>query len=284
MIDIPETPYRPSRRLLTGHFHETAGYRAVRRRGVADWLLVATTGGRGRFGHAGGDLLVAPGDWVLLRPGTPHDYGVEPELERWDLLWAHFQPREDWLAFLDWPAVAGGLMRLRVEGEDLATRFSAVHAVAVGTEPRREALAYNGFEALLLALDAHNARPAEAGDPRLARAVAFIGDHLGEKLLVADVAAAAGLSPSRLAHLFRQARGETVQAHIELRRMQLAADLLRRTSFPVKQIADAAGFESQFYFSQRFRRWAGVPPAQFRRQGGAATRDRPGATVAARSD
>ncbi|MNY82742.1 DNA-binding transcriptional regulator AraC [compost metagenome] len=46
----------------------------------------------------------------------------------------------------------------------------------------------------------------------------------------------------------------------------MAADLLWRTSFPVKQVAASAGFESQFYFSQRFRRWMGVSPLQFRQQ------------------
>lgn len=266
MIDPIDTPYRPSQRLLTGHFRESAGYRAVRRRGVGDWLLVATTGGRGRFGHGAGELLVEPGDWVLLRPGTPHDYGVEAELQRWDLIWAHFQPRDEWLDWLAWPVVAGGLMRLRVEREALAARLLAVHELATGAYPRREALAYNGFEALLLELDQYNLQADEQGDRRIAKAVAFIGERLSGKLVIDDVAAAVGLSPSRLAHLFRQERGETVQGHIELRRMQLAADLLQRTSFPVKQVADAAGFESQFYFSQRFKRWMGVSPSQFRQR------------------
>src|SRR4051794_23219473 len=104
--DIADAPYQAIDRLLTGHFQETSGYRAVRRQGVGDWLLIHTLGGRGRFGHPGGELIAEPGDWVLLKPGTPHDYGVEPTLERWELLWAHFQPRPDWLDWLAWSAVA----------------------------------------------------------------------------------------------------------------------------------------------------------------------------------
>jgi AraC family transcriptional regulator of arabinose operon len=120
---------------------------------------------------------------------------------------------------------------------------------------------------LLLELDLHVPRQAvRRGDERIGRAKAFIEDHLGAKLLIDDVAEAVGLSPSRLAHLFREEAGETVQGHIEARRMQLAADLLRRTSFPIKQVAASAGFESQFYFSQRFRRWMGVSPLRFRQQ------------------
>lgn len=96
--------------------------------------------------------------------------------------------------------------------------------------------------------------------------MAFLDTHLAEKLLVDDVAAAVGLSPSRLAHLFRAQTGQTIQGHLEVSRMQMAADLLRRTGFPIKQIAASAGFESPFYFSQRFRRWAGQSPLHYRRQ------------------
>ncbi|UYO01036.1 MAG: AraC family transcriptional regulator [Devosia sp.] len=267
MIIDEGTPYQPRQRLLTGHFHEISGYRAVRRGGVADWLLVLTTGGRGRFGHAGGDLVVEDGDWVLVRPGTPHDYGVEAGLERWDLLWAHFQPRADWMDWLAWPAVADGLMHLRPDGAlgaQLRQQFLAVHALSSSAERRREALAFNALEALLLGCDAGLEKRQPLLDHRIRRALHHIEDKLTQKLLIEDIASVVGMSASRLAHLFRAETGTTLQRHIELRRMQMAADLLRRTSFPVKQVAASTGFESQFYFSQRFRKIMGLSPQQFR--------------------
>jgi AraC family transcriptional regulator of arabinose operon len=267
MSDATDTPHQAVLSLLTGHFHETSGYRAVRRQGVGDWLLIHTVDGRGRFGHADGELVAVPGDWVLLRPGTPHDYGVETSLQRWDLVWAHFQPRTDWLAWLNWPAVADGLMRLHVEDDALGAQFRDVHSLLGGPRMQREALAMNALEALLLGLDEHNVdgktRP---GDQRVHEAMTFLDGHLAEKLLIEDVADAVGLSPSRLAHLFKHETGQTVQGYLEARRMQVAADLLRRTSFPIKQVAAAAGFDSPFYFSQRFSKWTGLSPVAFRRK------------------
>jgi AraC family transcriptional regulator of arabinose operon len=265
MADIPESPHRAVLNLLTGHFRETSGYRAVRRRGVGDWLLIHTVQGRGRFGHADGELIAEPGDWVLLRPGTPHDYGVEASLQRWDLVWAHFQPRPDWLTWLNWPAAAEGLMRLRVNDETLAARFFDVHLLLNGQQTRREAFAMNALEALLLGLDAHNGQ-ASAGDERVRRAMDYLERRLAEKIRLDDVADAVGLSSSRLAHLFKDETAQTVQGYLEARRMQVAADLLQRTSFPVKQVAAAVGFESQFYFSQRFSRWTGLSPLAYRRR------------------
>nr|WP_314258221.1 helix-turn-helix domain-containing protein [uncultured Devosia sp.] len=273
MTQVFEAPYQATRRILTGHFHETSGYRAVRRNGVADWLLIHTVSGRGRFGHAAGEMIAEPGDWVLLRPGAPHDYGVESSLERWELLWAHFQPRPDWLDLLAWPEAAQGLFRLHLTEAQLAQRFMELHHLLEGSHRRREALAVNAFEGLLLACDAHNPRESRPGDPRIARAIDFIESHLTEKLLIERIAEAVGLSPSRLAHLFRDQTGGTIQSHIEARRLDIATDLLRRTSFPIKQIAASAGFENQFYFSQRFRRRMGLSPQQFRqRQDGLAIR------------
>ena len=52
-----------------------------------------------------------------------------------------------------------------------------------------------------------------------------------------------------------QETGETPQHYLESLRMRRAADLLLRTGFSIKQIAAATGFESPFYFSQRFKAW-----------------------------
>ena len=94
--------------------------------------------------------------------------------------------------------------------------------------------------------------------------VDFLDRKLGAKISVDDVAAAAGLSASRLAHLFRAETGQTPQRHLEAARMQRAIELLERTGFPVQQIAGAVGFDSPFYFSQRFKRWTGLSPSAYR--------------------
>ncbi len=270
--------YRPTpvARLLTGHFHETSGYRAYRREGVDDWLLVHTRAGQGRFGHAGGDLIAGPDDWVLIRPGTLHDYAVAPEASTWELLWAHFHPRSEWLAWLNWPEVARGLMHLPIAEPSVADRFLKVHRLYTSDLSRREAFAMNALEALFLDCDRLNpVATASRRDARVLRAMEYLDRNLGRKVTLADAAAAAGLSTSRLAHLFREQTGETPQRYLEAARMRRAAELLQRTGFSVQQIAGAVGFESQFYFSLRFKRWTGTSPATFRASGVAAASKSP---------
>lgn len=60
MAQPQQFAHTPVLQLLTGHFHETSGYRVLRPDGVGDWLLIHTIAGAGRFGHAGGDLISSP--------------------------------------------------------------------------------------------------------------------------------------------------------------------------------------------------------------------------------
>lgn len=265
MVRSQEFAHAPVLRLLAGHYHEKSGYRVHRPDGVGDWLLIHTIDGAGRFGHAGGELVAGRGDWVLIRPGTLHDYAVAASATGWELLWVHFQPRAHWLEWLDWPAIAPGLMLLRLDHPRPAERFHEVHRLLHGDLGRREAFAMHALEGLLLECDLVNPRAARPHyDARVRRAMDYLDGNLARKVGLDDVAAAVELSTSRLSHLFVAQTGQTVQRYIEMRRMQRASELLSRTGFSVLQIAETVGFESQFYFSQRFKRWTKQSPLAFR--------------------
>jgi len=263
MTEVVEISHRPV--LLTGHFRESSGYRTYRPRGVGDWLLIHTVAGVGRFGHTGGELMSGPGDWVLIRPGTLHDYAA---VGHWELLWVHFQPRVEWLPWLAWPELGKGLMRLHIDAAGAADRFALVHRLAHGELNRREAFAINALEALILECDMHNPRAsASRYDRRVAASMDYLDRHLATKTSLSEVAAEVGLSQSRLAHLFKAESGQTPQVYLEARRMQRAGELLQRTGFSIQQIAAAVGFESPFYFSRRFKLATGRSPSEFREGG-----------------
>src|SRR5262245_5036176 len=103
MSDRPSSPSPPWGKLTMGIWRMKTSFSRWREHGTHDWLLMLTTGGLGRFGHGSGDIRVSAWDAVLIRPGTPHDYGLETSLLRWDMVWAHFVPRPTWLPLLEWP-------------------------------------------------------------------------------------------------------------------------------------------------------------------------------------
>lgn len=259
--------------LVTGHFRETAGYETWRARGTTDWLLIATLGGGGRFGYAGGELTALPGDLVLFRPGTRHDYGVAPGHGSWELLWAHFHPRPDWSPWLIWPEEAAGLMRLTLPDPVLRhkvlDRFAEAHHLATGALRLRETFTMNALEALLLWCDTQNTLSEQAAlDPRVRDAMTFLCAHLADPVGMSDLASACGLSVSRLAHLFRRQVGLTPQQYLEGQRLSRARQLLELTPRPIHAVAAEVGYENPFYFTLRFKRHTGLSPRDYRTKHG----------------
>lgn len=264
--------YRPAfLHLVTGHFREGSGYSAWRERGTDDWLLIGTLAGGGQFGHVKGPTRAHPGDLILLPPGTPHDYGTDPAIARWELIWTHFHPRPHWHEWLDWPEAAPGLLRLTLPEGEIQARITArmfdMHQLANGATRRREARAMNALEEVLLLCDASNPRSEQARiDPRVQAAMDHLCHHLAEPFAAATLARVATLSPSRLAALFRQQTGSTPVQFLERQRMDRARQLLTLTSRPIQAIAREVGFDNPFYFTLRFKRHTGAAPRDFRRQ------------------
>jgi len=72
------------------------------------------------------------------------------------------------------------------------------------------------------------------------------------------------LSPSRLAHLFREQVGVSIVRWREDQRIILAKHLLTTTRMPVSTIADTVGYPDQLYFSRVFRKRIGLSPSRYR--------------------
>jgi len=254
-------------RIHAGAFTEGPEYLVWRSRGTTDWLVLNTVGGRGRFGPVSGPHLVAePGDLVLIQPGTRHDYGTAPTGRLWDLQWAHFHPRPDWMSLLDWPEPLPGTRRVHTSGEARRrVTESLARAVMVSRSglAQAELLAANALEAALIW--AASQKPESPHfDPRLIAVLEEISTRLAEPITVDALARRAGLSSSRLTHLFVTQLGTPPMRFVEQQRMRTAAQLLDLSSRSVAAVARAVGYEDPLYFSARFKRFAGRSPTAHR--------------------
>jgi LacI family transcriptional regulator, galactose operon repressor len=103
-------------------------------------------------------------------------------------------------------------------------------------------------------------------DRNVAAALSFIREHASQGITVGQVVAHAHASRSQLEKKFRRYLGRSPQT--EIRRMQVIKirQLLFETDFPLKKIADLAGFEHVEYMCVVFKRLTGHSPGQYRRQ------------------
>lgn len=101
---------------------------------------------------------------------------------------------------------------------------------------------------------------------RMQRVDAYIGQHLGDRISLAAVAAAAGLSPMHFAARFRLATGQRPHHYILRARIEHAKALLSCSERSVVQVAGDAGFRTQAHFTTIFKRFTGATPCAWRRE------------------
>lgn len=98
-------------------------------------------------------------------------------------------------------------------------------------------------------------------DPRVSAVIANLYARFDQLTPVTQVAAAAGLSPSRFQHLFTREVGVPFRRYRAWHRMRVAIrEIVNGSSFT--RAAHAAGFADQAHFAHDFRRTFGAPASR----------------------
>jgi AraC family transcriptional regulator of arabinose operon len=234
------------------------------------WQLLVTTGGKALWDSPAGRLQLERGDLMLTRPGTPLFYEEAPPQRRWDCLYGVFQPYPHWMELLRWPEVAPGTMRLRIEDGRLFRAVAAAMRTVIAEERSRrrgQLRAMNALERVLLLCDEANHEDGRVRlDPRIQAAMDYMLSRQDRHVSVAELAQAVHMSPSRLAHLFRQQVGLSPLEYHDRGRMRRACRLLVATDMPIKRIGMDVGYPQPYHFSARFRRLIGQSPSEYRQR------------------
>ncbi|AHF93530.1 AraC family transcriptional regulator [Opitutaceae bacterium TAV5] len=101
--------------------------------------------------------------------------------------------------------------------------------------------------------------------PAVQKAVGFIQDAFASPLTLAEIARAAGVSPTHLSHLFSTELGETLTSYLRRTRIEHAAQLIQSGDCNVTEAAMSVGYSSLGQFSQAFRARFGHSPGKHRR-------------------
>ncbi len=100
----------------------------------------------------------------------------------------------------------------------------------------------------------------------LAKAIAYMRDHLGDNLRRDDVARHAGVSPGHLASVMTERMGRSFTDMLVQMRVDRAKDLLRTTDLSLSSIALECGFYDQSHLNKVFRKATGKSPGEYRRR------------------
>jgi AraC-like DNA-binding protein len=97
-----------------------------------------------------------------------------------------------------------------------------------------------------------------APDPRIARVLDWLGQHVEDSVTVADAAGIACLSESRFSHLFVEEIGLPFRTFVLWRRLMRAVDRMAAGG-SLTAAAHQAGFSDSAHFSRTFHRMFGLP-------------------------
>lgn len=232
-----------------------------------EFFIALTEAGQAASIYRGDTHAIGPGDIIVLNPeeghagGPPPDHSwayrslyVPPDLMR--RLAAEFPsgtpPMPRFVAdVVRDPRVAALLLRYHRLSERPGS--SALH---------REACLVEGLLLLASRYAGGQWQPRPAGrEPQAVRTVReFLDAHVEDNVTLQDLAQRAGLTPSHLCRVFRQATGMTPHAYQVQVRVRRAKALLL-AGHPIAQAAAESGFWDQAHLTRHFKRTMGATPA-----------------------
>ena len=96
------------------------------------------------------------------------------------------------------------------------------------------------------------------------QAVDLIQTAYSQGITVSDIAERLGISRPHLTRIFQEELHLSVQTFLINIRMQAAADLLKNTALPVKEITQQVGYTDALVFSKQFKKRFGLSPTHYR--------------------
>ena len=217
--------------------------------------------GKFRILYPDGAVLVHPGGIYLIPCATPLKYeGIEPCSHNW----IHFVSKQlQTIPMLSYP--------LEVPLDDVASAQAKFHSVF---ELVRDCSTFAGAvkikntvtELLVPFLEKMSGHLPDAFPVSdFMKVVDYIDLQLNRNIEVAELSALLGMSRADFSASFRKVFGVPPKQYISIRRLFHAKHLLMETALPIKEIALRCGYRDEFFFHRIFKKYAGIPPARYRK-------------------
>jgi AraC-like DNA-binding protein len=221
--------------------------------------------GRGSFQRLGVTHTVVAPCVITQWPGERLDYGPDLPRTSWDELYliygADLMPRFETAGFIDrsrpvWPIHDPARVRALIdEFATLATSANPGRII-----DRVDRIAEQIVMETLLPADT-----APAAVDGIDRLLATVAKNFASPIDFDALAARQGMSRATFRRRWAQRISVPPARHLQELRMREACRLLAETNRPIREVAHAVGFPDELYFSRRFHREHGLPPARYRK-------------------
>ena len=218
-----------------GHFSHARYHYINRINGCKQYIFIYCKEGKGWIEVNKQKYTLTANDFIVLPPDIPHSYGASQE-SPWSIYWMHF---------------------IGTKAELFAKKFYVPTKVNYTESSEEER--FKLFEEMYSTL--------RNGFTIINRVIAYMNNHINQKVTIGEMAAFLGYSVSYFHRKFYKATGQSPINYFIQMKVNKACIELIKTDLKITQIASKLGFKDSYYFSRIFTQTMGISPKKFREQG-----------------
>jgi len=205
----------------------------------------------------------------VIQPNVPHRFQPNPQgmVEK---AFVAFQPtllKEHWLHALI-PTLPVSLQLMEQDATAIEACYRAIRSELATKPPHWKALMKGELTKLLIVLQrsAQRKNPEPPPDARVVKAMEYLGAHFQDAITVPELARIVAMSPSHLAHRFKQHVRMGIRQYLLQQRIAEAKLILEQTpGVKLTSLAAQLGFCHFALLNRAFHRLTGMSPSDWRR-------------------
>jgi len=230
-----------------------------------DWSLILALEGQGEIISDGIAKQVPKGVLTIMSPGHTRKFCAGGY---WNILWFHFLKRSHIPDNIFSIETGTGIWCIQLPHYDflrMSLLLREAHTLDLERGKGWHSLAYNIVENVLL----RAGLMLDQNELRLPAGIIRAQKILSHSQSIPDMnnlAASCGMSRSSFYSLFKQVCGASPRVYREIIALRHAQGLLENNGISISEIAERTGFSNIYYFSSRFKKFAGMSPSDYRRK------------------
>lgn len=111
-----------------------------------------------------------------------------------------------------------------------------------------------------------NVRNTRVYSKQVIKAIDYISEHLHDKIKMQDVVDYLNLSLPYFSRLFKSELGVTFSEYVTIKKVEVAADMIRYSGSSICEISNILNFSTQSYFIKVFKKYTGTTPNEYKKK------------------
>lgn len=228
--------------------------------------LFLVTGGVGQFYVENDVYPLKKGDFILVNPNTTHTEksGEENPLEYIAVAVDNFSLNLD-------NEANHFMFNCILKNPDIIKYMDSMLNEQENNKPYSDHICQNILEIILIEIlrttkTNVDTEPTVSSSKECFKLKKYLDSNYASKITIDDLAKLSNLNKYYLIHSFNRYFGSSPINYLCKIRIRVAKELLKNSDYSIDQISQSAGFSSQSYFTQCFKKDCGMSPSAYRQK------------------